>query len=119
MRLLMSGLDTVEAAYYFRPILGCRRISPPLVKPVRHSAHLGSVTRLLALGAKEFLHAGDGTASGYRFETLQHASRVIADWIGFYNHQRFHQTLGMKIPAEAYALRFSNLAPRPGPEAGA
>lgn len=71
MRLLLSGLDTVEAAYYFRPLLGCRRISPPLVKPVRHSAHLSSVTRLLALGAKEFLLAGDGTASGYRFENLQ------------------------------------------------
>ena len=26
----------------------------------------------------------------HRFETLQHASRVIADWIGFYNHRRPH-----------------------------
>ena len=40
----------------------------------------------------------------HRFETLQHASRVIADWIGFYNHRRPHQALGMKTPAEAYAL---------------
>ena len=24
----------------------------------------------------------------HRFETLQHASRVIGDWIGFYNHRR-------------------------------
>jgi len=24
----------------------------------------------------------------HRFETLQHASRVIGDWIQFYNHQR-------------------------------
>ena len=24
----------------------------------------------------------------HRFETLQHASRVIGDWIPFYNHQR-------------------------------
>ena len=39
-----------------------------------------------------------------RFETLQHASRVIADWIGFYNHRRPHQALRMKTPAEAYAL---------------
>lgn len=40
----------------------------------------------------------------HRFETLQHASRVIGDWIGFYNNQRPHQALGMKTPAEAYAL---------------
>ena len=29
---------------------------------------------------------------------------AIGDWIGFYNHQRPHQALGMKTPAEAYAL---------------
>ena len=40
----------------------------------------------------------------HRFESLQHASRTIADWIGFYNHQRPHQALAMRTPAEAYAL---------------
>ena len=40
----------------------------------------------------------------HRFETLQHASRIIGDWIGFYNTQRPHQALGMKTPAEAFAL---------------
>lgn len=39
----------------------------------------------------------------HRFETQQHASRVIADWIQFYNHRRPHQALGMKTPAQAYA----------------
>lgn len=40
----------------------------------------------------------------HRFETLQHASRVIGDWISFYNNQRPHQALGMKTPAAAYKL---------------
>jgi putative transposase len=43
-------------------------------------------------------------AHRHRFETLQHARRVIGDWIQFYNHRRPHQALGMKTPAEAYAL---------------
>jgi len=40
----------------------------------------------------------------HRFESLQHASRGIGDWIGFYNHQRPHQALNMKTSVEAFAL---------------
>jgi putative transposase len=40
----------------------------------------------------------------HRFETQQHASRVIGEWIRFYNTRRPHQALGMKTPAMAYAL---------------
>ena len=40
----------------------------------------------------------------HRFETQQHASRVIAEWIRFYNTRRPHQALGVKTPAMAYAL---------------
>ena len=40
----------------------------------------------------------------HRFESQQHATRVVGDWIQFYNHRRPHQALGMKTPAEAYAL---------------
>ena len=39
-----------------------------------------------------------------RFESLQHANRVLSDWIQFYNEVRPHQALGMKPPVEAYAL---------------
>lgn len=39
-----------------------------------------------------------------RFESLQHAMRVLGDWIQFYNNQRPHQALEMKTPAEAYGL---------------
>ena len=40
----------------------------------------------------------------HRFETLQHASRVISDWVGFYNTRRPHQALWMKTSAETYSL---------------
>lgn len=43
-------------------------------------------------------------AHRHRFETIQHASRVVGDWIRFYNHRRPHQALGMGTPAEAFAL---------------
>jgi putative transposase len=39
-----------------------------------------------------------------RFERLHHASRVICDWIGFYNPRRPHQALEMKTPLEAFKL---------------
>lgn len=35
-------------------------------------------------------------AHSHRFETQQHAMRVIGDWIDFYNHRRPHQALRMK-----------------------
>ena len=40
----------------------------------------------------------------HRFESQQHASRAIADWIQFYNTRRSHQALCMKTPAEVYRL---------------
>lgn len=57
----------------------------------------GMVERLIRTLKEQCLHR-------HRFETLQHASRVLADWIQFYNHRRPHQALAMKTPAEAFAL---------------
>ena len=39
-----------------------------------------------------------------RFDSIQHQTRAIGDWITFYNHRRPHQALDMKTPAEAFAL---------------
>lgn len=57
----------------------------------------GMVERLIRTLKEQCIHR-------HRFETQQHASRVISDWILFYNHRRPHQALGMKTPAEAHAL---------------
>jgi len=46
-------------------------------------------------GAGQKLSASTGT---------HHARRVIGDWIGFDNHHRPHLALGMRTPAEVYAL---------------
>jgi len=40
----------------------------------------------------------------HRFESIQNASRVIGDWIGFYNNERPHQALNMSPPAAAFKL---------------
>lgn len=45
-----------------------------------------------------------GAVHRHRFESLQHASRLIGDWIHFYNHRRPHQALNMRALAEAFAL---------------
>ena len=37
-----------------------------------------------------------------RFESLQHASIAIGDWINFYNNQRPQQALEMATPKQTY-----------------
>ena len=55
----------------------------------------GMVERLIRTIKEQCVHR-------YRFETIQHASRVLGDWITFYNHQRPHQALGMKTPVATF-----------------
>lgn len=57
----------------------------------------GMVERLIRTLKEQCVHR-------HRFESLQHASRTIGDWIQFYNTERPHQALDMKTPAQAYAL---------------
>lgn len=57
----------------------------------------GTVERLIRTLKERLVHC-------HRFESAQHLSRIIADWILFYNTQRPRQVQKMKTPAEAYAL---------------
>ena len=41
---------------------------------------------------------------GHRFDSIQHATRAIGDWIIFYNNRRPHHALAMRTPAEAFRL---------------
>ena len=55
----------------------------------------GMVERLIRTIKEQCVHR-------YRFETIQHASRALGDWITFYNNLRPHQALGMKTPAATF-----------------
>jgi putative transposase len=57
----------------------------------------GMVERVIRTLKEQCIHP-------HRFESLQQASRVIGDWIGFYNHRRPHQALAIRTPAEAFAI---------------
>ncbi|RRH67457.1 integrase core domain-containing protein, partial [Falsigemmobacter faecalis] len=57
----------------------------------------GMVERLIRTLKEQCTHR-------HRFESIQHATRGIADWITFYNNRRPHQALAMRTPAEAFKL---------------
>ncbi|MBL3598159.1 transposase, partial [Rhodovulum sulfidophilum] len=54
----------------------------------------GMVERFIRMLKEQCVHR-------HRFESIQHAMRVIGDWIAFYNHRRPHQALAMRTPVEA------------------
>ncbi|WP_197457653.1 IS3 family transposase [Snodgrassella sp. CFCC 13594] len=57
----------------------------------------GMVERLIRTIKEQCVHR-------HSFESLQHANWVLSDLIQFYNKVRPRQALGMKTPAEVYAL---------------
>ena len=57
----------------------------------------GMIERLIRTVKEQCVHR-------HRFESLQHATRVIGDWFGFYNNSRPHQALGMKTPRESFMI---------------
>jgi transposase InsO family protein len=87
----------------FQPVLGKGELTArtyglrqEFITP-RSPEQNGMVERVIRTLKEQCVHR-------HRFESLQHASRVIGDWIGFYNHRRPHQALAMGTPAEAFAL---------------
>ena len=57
----------------------------------------GMVERVIRTSEEQCAHR-------HRLETLQHAGRIVSDWISCYSTRRPHQVLGMKTTAEAFAL---------------
>jgi len=56
----------------------------------------GMVERVIRTRKEQCVHR-------HRFDSQVHATRVIADWISFYNRQRPHQALKMMISDAAHA----------------
>jgi putative transposase len=57
----------------------------------------GMVKRVIRTIKEQYIHR-------QRFNSIQHATRDIGDWIGFYNTRHPQQALNMRTPAEAFAL---------------
>lgn len=119
MKLLLSGLDTVECAYYLREGLGCTFDFEGL--STKREALRASKRRdpfVVSIGGKEFLLGRGGTASGYPL-VLGNAEQTIQ--CGQFNSPSFFVTyrsdalwhkgalwLHEEFKAWAHGLRFNH-----------
>jgi hypothetical protein len=76
-RLLMSGLDTVQAAYYLRPSFeGVFRFEPLMIAKERLRANKSRKGELVQIGKDSFLLQGYGSKSGYPL-IMDHADFTV------------------------------------------
>ena len=94
--LLRSDNGLVFTSNHFRRLTKTYGLQQEFITPHCPQQN-GMVERLIRSLKEQCIHR-------HRFESQRHAMRIIGDWIQFYNNQRPHQALGMKTPAEAYAL---------------
>ena len=94
--LLRSDNGLVFTSNHFRRLTKTYGLQQEFITPHCPQQN-GMVERLIRSLKEQCIHR-------HRFESQQHAMRIIGNWIQFYNNQRPHQALGMKTPAEAYAL---------------
>ena len=77
MRLLLSGIDTVECAYYLREALGCTFDFADLT--AKREAMRSSKRRdplVVEIGGKEFFLGRGGTQSGYPLMLSNHEQSI-------------------------------------------
>ena len=94
--LLRSDNGLVFTSRHFTRLVYSYGLRQEFITPLCPQQN-GMVERVIRTLKEQCVHR-------HRFESQQHATRVVGDWIQFYNHRRPHQALGMKTPAEAYAL---------------
>jgi putative transposase len=94
--LLRSDNGLVFASRSYTTLVKSYGLQQGVITPYTPEQN-GMVERVIRTQKGECVHL-------YGFESLVHASRLIEDWIGFYNRRRPHQALGMKTPAMVYQL---------------
>ena len=94
--LLRSDNGLVFTSQHFRRLTKSYGLQQEFITPHCPQQN-GMVERLIRSLKEQCIHR-------HRFESQQHAMRVIGDWVQFYNNRRPHQALGMRTPAQAYAL---------------
>ncbi len=83
--LLRSDNGLVFTSRSYRALVRSYGIRQEFITPHTPQQN-GMVERLIRTLKEQCVHR-------HRFETIQHANRVIADWITFYNAKRPHQAL--------------------------
>jgi putative transposase len=94
--LLRSDNGLVFCSRHYTALVRSYGLQQEFITPYTPEQN-GVVERVIRTLKEQCIHR-------HRFETLQHATRVVADWIQWYNTRRPHQALAMKTPAEAYKL---------------
>ena len=94
--LLRSDNGLVFTSPGFTPLVKGYGLRQECITP-HNPRQSGMVERVIRTLKEQCVHR-------HRFESLQNASRVISDWIGFFNEPRPHQPLAMKTPVEVSKL---------------
>ncbi len=94
--LLRSDNGLVFTSRHFTAIVRSYGLKQEFITPHCPQQN-GMVERVIRTLKEQCVHR-------HRFESIQHATRVIGDWISFYNNRRPHQALAMRTPAEAFRL---------------
>lgn len=94
--LLRSDNGLVFTSRHFTAIVRSYGLKQEFITPHCPQQN-GMVERVIRTLKEQCVHR-------HRFDSIQHATRVIGDWISFYNNRRPHQALAMRTPAEAFRL---------------
>jgi putative transposase len=94
--LLRSVNGLVFTSLHFTKIVRSYGLKPEFITPHCPQQN-GMVERFIRPLKEQCVHR-------HRFESIQHAMRVLGDWIAFYNNRRPHQALAMRTPVEAFRL---------------
>jgi hypothetical protein len=78
-----------------------RHVSLPCKVDILRRSAREELSRLPRPSATAF-HARSSSFGGYAYASVAEAKAGIGSWLGFYNEERQHQSLGYRMPRRAY-----------------